>query len=290
MKIFRDLLPILIFGIVYLLFIYGSDLIPVIFKFIGGFNMNIGIIAGLVFLIIILASAIRILPEYERGVIFRLGRVIGAKGPGVIILIPLIDKMVRVSLRVVTLDVPTQDVITKDNVSVKVDAVVYFRVVDPVKAIVNVEDYYYATSQISQTTLRSVCGQAELDELLSEREKINHKLQEIIDRETDAWGVKVVSVELKRIDLPEELVKAMARQAEAERERRAKIIAAEAEYQAAQKLVEAAELLARNPISVQLRYLETLSTIGQNNAKTIVFPFPTEITEIFLNKKQQEKS
>ncbi len=290
MKIIRDLLPIIIFALIYLIFIYGSDLIPAILKILGGSGMNIGIIAGLIFIIIILASAIRILPEYERGVIFRLGRVIGAKGPGVIILIPLIDKMVRVSLRVVTLDVPTQDVITKDNVSVKVDAVVYFRVVDPVKAIVNVEDYYYATSQISQTTLRSVCGQAELDELLSAREKINMKLQEIIDRETDAWGVKVVSVELKRIDLPEELVKAMARQAEAERERRAKIIAAEAEYQAAQKLVEAAQLLSKNPISVQLRYLETLSTIGQNNAKTIVFPFPTEMAEIFLNKKSQEKS
>lgn len=290
MKILRDLIPIVVFGVIYLLFIYGGDIIPILLKFLGGLNMNIGIIAALIFIIIIVASAIRILPEYERGVIFRLGRVIGAKGPGVIILIPFIDKMVRVSLRVVTLDVPTQDVITKDNVSVKVDAVVYFRVVDPVKAIVNVEDYYYATSQISQTTLRSVCGQAELDELLSEREKINMKLQEIIDRETDAWGVKVVSVELKRIDLPEELVKAMARQAEAERERRAKIIAAEAEYQAAQKLVEAAELLARNPISVQLRYLETLSTIGQNNAKTIVFPFPTEITEIFLQKKKEEKS
>ncbi|NPA52984.1 MAG: slipin family protein [Aquificae bacterium] len=290
MKIIKDLLPIIIFGAIYLLFIYGSDILASIPKIIGGNSMSVGVIAVIVLIVIILATAIKILPEYERGVIFRLGRVIGAKGPGVVFLIPIIDKMVRVSLRVVTLDVPTQDVITKDNVSVKVDAVVYFRVVDPVKAIVNVENYYYATSQISQTTLRSICGQAELDELLSEREKINMKLQEIIDRETDAWGVKVVSVELKKIDLPEELVKAMARQAEAERERRAKIIAAEAEYQAAQKLVEAAQLLAKNPISIQLRYLETLSTIGQNNAKTIVFPFPTEIAEIFLNKKPQEKS
>jgi len=182
MKIFRDLIPIIVFALIYLLFIYGSDIIPVLMKFFGGFGMNIGLIVGLILIVIILASAIRILPEYERGVIFRLGRVIGAKGPGVIILIPFIDRMVRVSLRVVTLDVPTQDVITKDNVSVKVDAVVYFRVLDPVKAIVNVEDYYYATSQISQTTLRSVCGQAELDELLSEREKLNMKLQEIIDR------------------------------------------------------------------------------------------------------------
>ncbi|WP_097000443.1 slipin family protein [Persephonella hydrogeniphila] len=247
------------------------------------------IIVLAVLIVIFLASAIKILPEYERGVIFRLGRVIGAKGPGIIILIPFIDKIVRVSLRVITMDVPTQDVITKDNVSVKVDAVVYFRVVDPVKAIVNVEDFIYATSQISQTTLRSVCGQAELDELLSQREKLNIKLQEIIDKETDAWGVKVVSVELKRIDLPEELVKAMARQAEAERERRAKIIAAEAEYQAAQKLVEAAQLLAKQPIAMQLRYLETLNTIGQKNAKTIVFPFPTELMSFFesLNTKNQ---
>ncbi|WP_457621876.1 slipin family protein [Persephonella sp.] len=246
------------------------------------------IIVLVILIIIFLAAAIRILPEYERGVVFRLGRVIGAKGPGLIILIPFIDKMVRVSLRVVTLDVPTQDIITKDNVSVKVDAVVYFRVIDPVKAIVNVEDYVYAISQLSQTTLRSVCGQAELDELLSQRDKLNIKLQEIIDRETDIWGVKVVSVELKRIDLPEELVKAMARQAEAERERRAKIISAEAEYQAAQKLVEAAELLSKQPIAMQLRYLETLTTIGQKNAKTIVFPFPTEMLEFVEKFKRSD--
>ncbi|NPA54630.1 MAG: slipin family protein [Aquificae bacterium] len=236
-----------------------------------------------------LASAIKILPEYERGVVFRLGRVIGAKGPGLVILIPIIDKMVRVSLRVVTLDVPTQDIITKDNVPVKVDAVVYFRVVDPVKAIVNVEDYIYATSQIAQTTLRSVCGQAEFDELLSQRDKINMKLQEIIDKETDAWGVKVVSVELKRIDLPEELVKAMAKQAEAERERRAKIISAEAEYQAAEKLVEAAQMLSKQPLAIQLRYLETLNSIGQKGTKTIVFPFPTEVLEIIEALKKKEK-
>jgi len=250
--------------------------------------MGISTIVLAILIILFLSSAIKILPEYERGVIFRLGRVIGAKGPGLIILIPFIDKMVKVSLRVVTLDVPTQDVITKDNVSVKVDAVVYFKVVDPVKAIVNVEDYIYAISQISQTTLRSICGQEELDGLLSKREEINMKLQEVIDKETDAWGVKVIAVELKRIDLPDNLVKAMARQAEAERERRAKIIAAEAEYQAAEKLLQAAEMLAKNPISIQLRYLETLSTIGHQNAKTIVFPFPTELLEIFGDRKNKE--
>ncbi|WP_457626207.1 slipin family protein [Persephonella sp.] len=277
----RDIIIFLIFGAFVLAGIFGEDVLLLFYKIIGGSGMAPSIIVFAVLILIFLASAIKILPEYERGVIFRLGRVIGAKGPGIIILIPFIDKMVRVSLRVITMDVPTQDVITKDNVSVKVDAVVYFRVVDPVKAIVNVEDFIYATSQISQTTLRSVCGQAELDELLSQREKLNIKLQEIIDKETDAWGVKVVSVELKRIDLPEELVKAMARQAEAERERRAKIIAAEAEYQAAQKLVEAAELLAKQPIAMQLRYLETLNTIGQKNAKTIVFPFPTELMSFF---------
>ena len=251
--------------------------------------MGIPALVLIVLIVIFLASAIKILPEYERGVIFRLGRVIGAKGPGLIILIPFIDRMVKVSLRVVTLDVPTQDVITKDNVSVKVDAVVYFRVVDPVKAIVNVEDYVYATSQISQTTLRSICGQEELDGLLSKREEINMNLQEVIDKETDAWGIKVIAVELKRIDLPENLVKAMARQAEAERERRAKIIAAEAEQQAAEKLVEAAKMLAKQPISIQLRYLETLSTIGHNNAKTIIFPFPTELLDIFEIKKVKKE-
>ncbi|SNZ08188.1 SPFH domain, Band 7 family protein [Persephonella hydrogeniphila] len=285
----RDIIIFLLFGAIVLASIFGDRFLLYFFKILGGSGMAPSIIVLAVLIVIFLASAIKILPEYERGVIFRLGRVIGAKGPGIIILIPFIDKIVRVSLRVITMDVPTQDVITKDNVSVKVDAVVYFRVVDPVKAIVNVEDFIYATSQISQTTLRSVCGQAELDELLSQREKLNIKLQEIIDKETDAWGVKVVSVELKRIDLPEELVKAMARQAEAERERRAKIIAAEAEYQAAQKLVEAAQLLAKQPIAMQLRYLETLNTIGQKNAKTIVFPFPTELMSFFesLNTKNQ---
>ncbi|MGC9006797.1 MAG: slipin family protein [Sulfurihydrogenibium sp.] len=251
----------------------------------------LGFIPFLVVLIIIfLATSVRIVNEYERAVIFRLGRVLGkAKGPGLFILIPFIDKMVKVDLRVVTMDVPTQDVITKDNVSVQVDAVVYFRVVDPVKAVVNVENYLYATSQISQTTLRSVCGQAEFDELLSQREKINTKLQEIIDQETDQWGVKVVAVELKRIDITEELKRAIARQAEAERERRAKIIQAEAEYQAAQKLTEAAELLAKHPLAMQLRYLETLSTIGQYNSNTIVLPLPLELLDILKNVKTDKK-
>ncbi|RUM32917.1 MAG: slipin family protein [Aquifex sp.] len=239
----------------------------------------------IILVLLFLASAIKVIPEYERAVVFRLGRVIGAKGPGLIIVIPIIDRVVKVSLRTVTLDVPTQDVITKDNVSVQVDAVVYFRVVDPVKAIVEVEDYFYATSQIAQTTLRSVCGEAELDELLSQREKINLKLQEIIDRQTDPWGVKVISVELKKIDLPEELRKAIARQAEAERERRAKIISAEAEYQAAQKLLEAARILSKEPIAIQLRYLETLHTIGLHNSKTVIFPFPLEFIEIMKTKK-----
>ncbi|NPB06873.1 MAG: slipin family protein [Aquificae bacterium] len=234
-----------------------------------------------------LLSAVKVIPEYERAVVFRLGRVIGAKGPGLILLIPIIDRMVRVSLRTITLDVPTQDVVTRDNVSVQVDAVVYFRVVDPVKAIVEVEDFLYATSQIAQTTLRSVCGEADLDELLSQREKINRKLQEIIDRQTDPWGVKVIAVELKKIDLPEELRKALARQAEAERERRAKIISAEAEYQAAQKLKEAARILSEEPAALQLRYLETLHTIGLNNAKTIVLPVPLELAK-FLEKQTKE--
>lgn len=239
----------------------------------------------IILILLFLATAIKVIPEYERAVVFRLGRVIGAKGPGLIIVIPIIDRVVKVSLRTVTLDVPTQDVITKDNVSVQVDAVVYFRVVDPVKAIVEVEDYFYATSQIAQTTLRSVCGEAELDELLSQREKINLKLQEIIDRQTDPWGVKVISVELRKIDLPEELRKAIARQAEAERERRAKIISAEAEFQAAQKLLEAARILSKEPIAIQLRYLETLHTIGLHNSKTVIFPFPLEFIEIMKTNK-----
>jgi regulator of protease activity HflC (stomatin/prohibitin superfamily) len=241
----------------------------------------------LVLVIIFLAVSIRIVPEYQRAVIFRLGRVIGAKGPGLFILIPIIDRMVKMDLRTVTLDVPTQDIITKDNVSVSVDAVVYFRVVDPVRAVVEVENYYYATSQIAQTTLRSVCGAVELDELLAEREKLNIQLQEIIDRQTDPWGVKVVAVELKKIDLPEELRRAMARQAEAERERRAKIITAEAEYQAAQRLADAAKILASEPLALQIRYLETIQTVSTKPGNTILIPIPLEVMRFFT--KDEEK-
>ena len=276
----------MIFVAVFIALAFGGNLI----KYLGGMAMVFSPIVVLVILgIIFLVAAIKIIPEYERAVVFRLGRVIGSKGPGLIIIIPVIDRIVRVSLRTVTLDVPTQDIITKDNVSVQVDAVVYFRVVDPVRAIVEVEDYLYATSQIAQTTLRSVCGEAELDELLSQREKINLKLQEIIDRQTDPWGVKVVAVELKKIDLPDDLRKAIARQAEAERERRAKIISAEAEYQAAQKLLEAARILATEPIAIQLRYLETLHTIGLQNAKMVVFPFPFEFIELLAKGKKGSK-
>ncbi len=235
-----------------------------------------------VIILVILASMVRILREYERGVIFRLGRLIGVKGPGLIILIPFIDKMVKISLRTVVLDVPPQDIITKDNVSVKVNAVVYFRVMDASRAVVEVENYAYATSQIAQTTLRSVLGEVELDELLAQREALNHRLQKIIDEQTDPWGVKVSAVEIKHVDLPQEMQRAMAKQAEAERERRAKIINAEGEFQAAEKLREAAEVLARNPITIQLRYLQTLREISVENASTIVFPIPIEFFKLFI--------
>jgi regulator of protease activity HflC (stomatin/prohibitin superfamily) len=244
----------------------------------------------ILFAIIFIGSMIRIVPEYERGVVFRLGRCIGSKGPGVIFLLPLgIDKMVKISLRTVTLDVPAQDVITKDNVSVKVNAVVYFRVIDPVKAVISVENYFYATSQLAQTTLRSVCGQAELDKLLSEREKINEELQEILDKHTEPWGVKVSNVELKQIDLPQEMQRAMARQAEAERERRAKIINAEGELQAANTLSEASRIMASNPITLQLRYLQTLAEIATENSSTIVFPIPIELLRAFAKEGNEDK-
>jgi regulator of protease activity HflC (stomatin/prohibitin superfamily) len=243
----------------------------------------------LTIVIIILSAAIKILREYERGVIFRLGRLAGVKGPGLILLIPFIDKMVKVSLRTVVLDVPPQDVITKDNVSVKVNAVVYFRVMDPAKAVVEVENYLMATSQIAQTTLRSVLGEVELDELLSHREKLNRNLQKIIDEQTDPWGVKVSAVEVKHVDLPQEMQRAMARQAEAERERRAKIIAAEGELQASEKLAKAAQVLATNPITIQLRYLQTLTEISAENASTIVFPVPIEFLKLFQNVKPEKE-
>ncbi len=245
----------------------------------------------LIFIILILlGSMIRILREYERGVVFRLGRLIGVKGPGLVILLPFIDKMVKVSLRIITMDVPPQDVITKDNVSVKVNAVVYFRVMDPAKAVVEVEDYLYATSQIAQTTLRSVLGEVELDDLLSQREQLNHRLQQIIDQQTDPWGIKVSAVEIKHVDLPQEMQRAMARQAEAERERRAKIINAEGEYQAAKRLSEAAQILATNPITIQLRFLQTLSEISAENSTTIVFPVPIELFKQFVNPPKKEGS
>jgi regulator of protease activity HflC (stomatin/prohibitin superfamily) len=225
----------------------------------------------------ILANAIRILKEYERGVIFRLGRVIGVKGPGLILLIPIVDKMVRVSLRTITMDVPPQDVITKDNVTVKVNAVIYFAVMDANKAIVAVEDYLYATSQIAQTTLRSVLGEVELDDLLSKREQINQKLQHIIDDQTEPWGIKVSVVEVKNVDLPPEMQRAIARQAEAERERRAKVIHADGEYQAATKLAQAAEIIGKQDGALQLRYLQTLTEIAVEKNSTIVFPLPIEM-------------
>ncbi|MDL1981400.1 MAG: slipin family protein [Deltaproteobacteria bacterium] len=234
-------------------------------------------IAIIMLVIFFLTSAIRILNEYERGVIFRLGRVIKAKGPGLIILIPLIDKMLKVSMRLVAMDVDPQDVITKDNVSVKVNAVIYFRVIDPTKAIVEVENYNYAMSQLAQTTLRSVCGQAELDELLSAREKINSQLQEILDTHTDPWGIKVATVELKHIDLPQEMQRSMAKQAEAERERRAKVINADGEYQAATKLAEAAEIIEKNPMALQLRYLQTMREMSAEQNSTVIFPFPMDL-------------
>jgi regulator of protease activity HflC (stomatin/prohibitin superfamily) len=239
-------------------------------------------VAILIIAVLFLYSAIKILNEYERGVVFRLGRVIGAKGPGLILLIPMIDKMVRVDLRVVAMDVPSQDVITRDNVSVKVNAVLYFRVLDPNRAIITVENYLYATSQLAQTTLRSVCGQGELDDLLSEREKINAHIQEILDKDTDPWGIKVSKVEIKHIDLPQEMQRAMAKQAEAERERRAKVIGAEGEYQAAQKLSDAAKILGEHSIALQLRFLQTLREVAAENNSTTIFPVPIDLFTPFI--------
>lgn len=241
---------------------------------------TLAVVVGLA--IFFLSSAIKILNEYERGVVFRLGRVIGAKGPGLIILIPIIDKMVKVDLRTVTMDVPAQDVITRDNVSVKVNAVVYFRVMDAVKATIEVQQYLYATSQLAQTTLRSVCGQAELDKILSEREKVNTEIQEILDMHTDPWGIKVVTVEVKQIDLPQEMQRAMAKQAEAERERRAKVINAEGEFQAATRMADAAAIIEDHPIALQLRYLQTLREVASENNSTTLFPIPIDLFKPFL--------
>jgi len=236
----------------------------------------------LIFVLILLASSIRILREYERGVIFRLGRLIAQKGPGLILLIPIVDRMVRVDLRTVTLTVPPQEVITKDNVTVRVNAVAYFRVIDPNRAITEVENFLVATSQISQTTLRSVLGKAELDALLSERERLNVELQQIIDEQTEPWGVKVSTVEVKDVELPTDMQRAIARQAEAERERRAKIISADGEFQAAEKLAQAANIMSANPATLQLRYLQTLLDIGVNQNSTIIFPLPLDLVKPFL--------
>ena len=246
-----------------------------------------GAVAALVVLVTLLVSGLKVVQEYERLVIFRLGRVVGPRGPGVVYVIPGIERSMRVDLRTITMDVPSQDVITRDNVSVKVNAVLYFRVIDPNRAVVEVENYLFATSQNAQTTLRSVCGEAELDELLTEREKLNTHLQTIIDQHTDPWGIKVVQVALKHIDLPEEMRRAMAKQAEAERERRAKIIAAEGEFQAAQRLSEAAGIMAKEPITLQLRYLQTLAEIATENNSTTIFPVPIDILRPLLLATQK---
>jgi regulator of protease activity HflC (stomatin/prohibitin superfamily) len=243
-----------------------------------------GFIFLIIFLFILAASAIKILREYERGVIFRLGRLIGAKGPGIFFIIPGVDKLVRISLRTVTLDIPPQDVITRDNVSIKVNAVVYFRVVDPNKAVVEVENYLYATSQLAQTTLRSVVGQVELDELLAQREKINIQLQDILDKHTESWGIKVSLVETKQVDLPDEMRRAIARQAEAERERRAKVIHADGEFQAAEKLAMAANIIGANPAAIQLRFLQTLTEVATEKNSTTIFPVPIDLLTPFLKK------
>ncbi len=232
--------------------------------------------------LVLLLSGIKILREFERGVIFRLGRLVAARGPGLIYVIPGLEKMQRIDLRTVTMDVPPQDVITRDNVSVKVSAVVYFRVIDPSKAVVEVENYLFATSQLAQTTMRSVCGQAELDELLAERDKINTNIQDILDTQTDPWGIKVVTVEVKHIDLPQEMQRAMARQAEAERERRAKVINAEGEFQAAQKLSDASAVIGQHPMALQLRFLQTLTEVASENNSTLVFPLPIDLIQPFM--------
>ena len=250
--------------------------------------MSMFVILAIVLLLLFLSAAIKILREYERGVIFRLGRVINTKGPGLIIIIPIVDKLIRVSLRLVAMDVPPQDVITKDNVSVKVNAVIYFRVMEPNNAIIEVENYLFATSQLAQTTLRSVCGQVELDELLAERDKINTTLQSILDKHTDPWGIKVSNVEVKHIDLPQEMQRAMAKQAEAERERRAKVINAEGEHQAASKLKLAAEIIEDFPYALQLRYLQTLREVSAESNSTTLFPIPIDLFEPFFKKNKSE--
>lgn len=257
---------------------------------IYGVRLPIGFIIIFFALVWFFAQAIRIIKEYERAVVFRLGRIIGAKGPGLIILIPIIDRMARVDLRTVTMDVPSQDVITRDNVTMKVNAVVYFRVIEPIRSVVEVENYLLATSELAQTTLRSVLGQVELDTVLSERERLNKTLQEILDIQTDPWGVKVGHVEIKGVDLPNEMQRAMARQAEAERERRGKIIAAEGEMQASQKIAEAADVLSKNPVSLQLRYLQSMIEMSNEKSSTIVIPFPIDLMKPFIQNNFNEKN
>jgi regulator of protease activity HflC (stomatin/prohibitin superfamily) len=251
----------------------------------------IGVLVVIAFFVLIfLGASVRVLREYERGVVFRLGRLIGQKGPGLILLIPVIDRMVRVDLRTVTLNIPPQEVITRDNVPARVNAVAYFRVIDPNNAIVEVENFLLATSQIAQTTLRSVLGKADLDQLLAERERLNEDLQKVIDEQTEPWGIKVTTVEIKDVEIPEQMQRAIARQAEAERERRAKIIAAEGEYQAAEKLTDAADIISRNPAALQLRYLQTLLEMGVNQNTTIVFPLPIELMDAFTELRQRVAS
>jgi regulator of protease activity HflC (stomatin/prohibitin superfamily) len=244
----------------------------------------------LLLIVSIISSAVRVLMEYQRGVVFRLGRFAMVKGPGLRFVIPVVDKLIKVSLRTVAMDVPPQDVITKDNVSVQVNAVLYFRVVEPEKALIEVEDYLYATSQLAQTSLRSVLGQAELDDLLSHRDRINKQLQEILDRQTDPWGVKISNVEIKHVDLPQEMKRAMARQAEAERERRAKVIHAEGEFQASQKLADAAGIISKESGALQLRFLQTLTEIATEKNSTIIFPIPLDLLKPFLGPSEKEKN
>jgi regulator of protease activity HflC (stomatin/prohibitin superfamily) len=254
----------------------------------GMAGLPLGLLFVIIFLLILASSAIKILMEYERGVIFRMGRLIGAKGPGIIFIIPGVDKLLRISLRTVALEIPSQDVITRDNISLKVNAVVYFRVIDPNKAVVGIENYLYATSQLAQTTLRSVIGQSQLDELLSEREKINLQLQDILDQHTEPWGIKVSLVETKQVDLDTEMQRAIARQAEAERERRAKVIHAEGEAQAAQKLAEAANIISVYPAAMHLRFLQTLTEVSTEKNSTVIIPLPIDLLKAFFQKKEKE--
>ncbi len=251
-------------------------------------GLPLGSLLTIIFLLILAASAIKILPEYERGVIFRLGRLIGAKGPGIIFIIPGVDKLLRISLRTVALEIPAQDVITRDNISIKVNAVVYFRVLDPNKAVVEVENYLYATAHLAQTTLRNVIGQSQLDELLSERDKINLQLQGILDQHAEPWGVKVSLVETKQVDLDADMQRSIARQAEAERERRAKVIHADGEAKAAAKLAEAANIISVHPAALHLRFLQTLAQVGAENNRTVILPLPIDLLKAFFQKKQKE--